>query len=86
MNGCAVLQMRKALEGVMSEKQDELVRLQNDLLQTTNIRDKASREAEELRNLWEAEVRGRGKGEEEKGEARITKHCCVLLCTGEDQG
>ena len=52
----------------MSEKQDELVKLQDDLVKTISVRDSSTREAEELKNLWEAEVRGtEGWGSKREG-------------------
>ncbi len=51
-----LIQVRKAVGGVLSEKQDEIVRLEDELSKTTSTRNSACKEAEELRNLWEAEV------------------------------
>ena len=46
----------------MSSKQEEVVALQQELGQVKVACDKASREAQETRGLWEAEVRGCGVG------------------------
>jgi len=55
----------------MSAKQDELVKLQDDLGKVTSVKDNATREAEELKNLWEAEVRGtEGGGRDYKGKLK----------------
>lgn len=56
------MQVRSTLEGLMSDKQGEIVVLQQELGEVTVARDKATRDAEEAKDLWEAEVRGCGVG------------------------
>ena len=41
----------------MSSKQEEVLALQQELVQVKVAQEKASREAQETRGLWEAEVR-----------------------------
>ena len=44
----------------MSTKQEEMLKLQHEVDQMTAAHRKASREAQETRGLWEAEVSGCG--------------------------
>ena len=46
----------------MSAKQEELLRMQQELQQLKAAHNKATIEAKEVRNLWEAEVRISGCG------------------------
>ena len=55
-------QVRSTLEGLVSGKQEEILALQQELAQVKVSCDKATREAQETRGLWEAEVRGCGVG------------------------
>lgn len=79
----------------MSAKQEETMHLQHQLDQTNVAHDKAAREAQETRGLWEAEVRGcghcdRGAWEAEvrgcghcglwEAEVRVCGHCDVRGC------
>lgn len=56
------MQVRSTLETLVSGKQEELIALQQELGQVKIACDRASREAQETRGLWEAEVRRCGVG------------------------
>ncbi len=67
--------MRGTLEGLVSAKQEETMRLQHQLDKTTAAHDRAVREAQESRALWEAEVTRGNQGYVTRGNQGLPGEC-----------